>query len=479
MRSVGQSAQPLCEEIDKFPLFRIANVRQLWAALMVAVVLSASSGCAMATSPPSLVVQEQLEQTTVSVDFDDVSLGKIIQQLRTEHNLNIYVNERALAKEGVDLSTPITLRLNQVPLATVLRLLLRDASNGEAMLSYVVEDEVIVISTETDTTARLVLRTYDVSDLLDSGYARRRMMNTPLLRLHLTGSELQGAEIGGTSAQQNPFQGGGGGGEPAGSGIQDGGTFERLQDVIELIMATVDTGSWRVHGGGNGFIDRQGNRLVVTASPVVHRKLQDLLDLLRSEPPATIDLHIALIQVAPSTLDKLREKLAPDWPRMTSAAAAAKIETELAAEGAALLRMTTTGPSGRAQIISSLRQRDYVAQLQPVVDEASETYQPEISQANSGIELIILPVLSPDRTFLSLDVSLALATLEHLADHVFVHGAGGEKLGVQLRSVGMQTLISRVRFDPKHAILLVVPPADVFCGESAEAVFLLIRPSVR
>ncbi|MCP4592593.1 MAG: hypothetical protein GY842_17815 [bacterium] len=90
-------------------------------------------GWAMAAPPADPAVQARLARTVVSVDFEDVSLSKILGQLRAEHGLNIYVNERALESLGVDFSTPITLQLEQVPLETVLDLLLRDASEEYAL----------------------------------------------------------------------------------------------------------------------------------------------------------------------------------------------------------------------------------------------------------------------------------------------------------------------------------------------------------
>ena|GEM_PF-4037302 len=469
MISITQPPTASRDGLCHLPRYVGSKRRPGWKATVVAAMLSGPLGCALAAPPGSPAVQRRLEQTMVSVEFDDVSLGKVIQQLRAEHKLNIYVNERALARQDIDLSTPVTLRLNHVPLATALRLLLRGASQeGAAPLTYVVEDEVVVISTADDTSALPVLRTYDVSDLLQSGFAQRRMMNTPLLRLQLTGAE--GSGTGGGSATQNPFQGGGGGGWDEAST-----TLERLHALIELIREAVAPETWRVAGGSDGSILRQGNKLVVRTSPLVHKELENLLALLRSELPRTIDLHLSLIRLSPNEMKALREQLAQDWPRLPSAEAS-KLEAEFSGDGAVLLRMTTTGFSGQSQFVSSLKQQDYVAWLQPVVDQDAEAYQPQIGQANSGIELIVLPVLSPGGEGIMLDVSMAWAQPGTLDARLFK--AGPEELSVQLRSAGMRTLVSKVHMNVGQAILLTVPPGEVLEEEPAEAMVLLIRPSV-
>lgn len=439
------------------------------------------AACVLAASPPASAevppaggsaVQQRLEQTLVDVDLDDVSFSKALEQLRVKYDLNVYMHERALHAAGIDPSTPVSLNLKQVPLATALRLLLRAASVPDAPLTFFVQDEVIVISTAADTAAEPVVRVYEVSDLIDSGFARRRIMNTPLLGLRLTGEELQGAESpGGGSARQNPFQGGGGGGLD-----QEVATFERLGDLIELIKETVAPESW-IDAGGSGEIKRQGNRLLVRAGPVVHRELDELLALLRSERPRTIDLHVCLLVARKKGAADLRKQFAEDWPGL-SAAEAARLEEEYVAEGLGVLRATTTGPSGTSQMVSSLAQEDYVAGLLPVVDESATTYQPVIGQANSGVELVVLPVLAPDGEAVNLDVSLALVPRGQIGQHTFLKN-GAEELNVQLRSTGMQTLVAKVRLEAGQAILLTVPPAETAGEAAADELLLLLRPNVR
>jgi hypothetical protein len=82
-------------------------------------------------APPDGGIRRRLAETIVNVDLDGVMFSKVIDQLRTEHQLNVYVNERALAAAGVGRDTRITVRLQAVPLAGALELILRDAGGGE------------------------------------------------------------------------------------------------------------------------------------------------------------------------------------------------------------------------------------------------------------------------------------------------------------------------------------------------------------
>jgi hypothetical protein len=86
---------------------------------------------------------ERKLQTPVTVSWSDTPLRQVLQDLRAWEGVNIYVDKPALEDAKIDLDHPIDVKLEQVSLKSVLKLVLK-----QARLTYFVEDEVIQITTE-------------------------------------------------------------------------------------------------------------------------------------------------------------------------------------------------------------------------------------------------------------------------------------------------------------------------------------------
>jgi len=79
----------------------------------------------------------------VSLSIEKVPLGQVIDDLRTNQGFNVVVDSAALEDEGVSLDRPVTLKVEQVTLKSALKLMLHSAH-----LTYVLKDEVLLITTE-------------------------------------------------------------------------------------------------------------------------------------------------------------------------------------------------------------------------------------------------------------------------------------------------------------------------------------------
>ncbi|MCH7663939.1 MAG: hypothetical protein IH859_08750 [Chloroflexi bacterium] len=154
-----------------------------------------------------------LQEKLVDVDYDRIDLDRVIDDWRDRFGLNIHVSWGQLEKVGVRRDHRIEIKLKQVPIETVLDIVLLEADGSNDVVKYIVSSGILMISTEAIVREPRVLRTYDVTDLIESGYALRRFANTPVLGLKLTGREFVGGEV---------KRGGGGGGGGGGFG---GSTF--------------------------------------------------------------------------------------------------------------------------------------------------------------------------------------------------------------------------------------------------------------
>ncbi len=113
-----------------------------------------------ATSPAERKILSELKKPT-ELDFVDTPLSEVINYLRDRHQIEIQLDKKALTNVGVDTNTPVTKSLRGISLRSALRLLLRDLD-----LTYVIKDEVLLITTPEQAQNDLVLKVYPVADLV-------------------------------------------------------------------------------------------------------------------------------------------------------------------------------------------------------------------------------------------------------------------------------------------------------------------------
>ena len=98
-------------------------------------------------------VRALLLRKVEQVSWDETPLGEVLDWLRaqsTQHGkVNVVLRSRALAAEGIDRDSPVTLELEDVTVAEVLREVLSQLS-GSDPLSYVSKGNVLRISTKSD-----------------------------------------------------------------------------------------------------------------------------------------------------------------------------------------------------------------------------------------------------------------------------------------------------------------------------------------
>ena len=90
--------------------------------------------------PHLLAIESKLEER-ISLSVDKKPLEEAVGFLRTYTGLNIVLDPRALSKAGITASWPVSLSAQQVPLKTVIKLLLRPLD-----LTYKIEDEAVLIT---------------------------------------------------------------------------------------------------------------------------------------------------------------------------------------------------------------------------------------------------------------------------------------------------------------------------------------------
>jgi hypothetical protein len=135
---------------------------QVWADLSLRRKKYASVDLARRGGAEEKILNALDDDTTL--DFIEAPLQQVIAYLADLHGINMEANWRLLdTDEGITTETPVTRNLKGISLRSALRLLLRDLSDT---LTYVIRDEVLLITTLDDAESELVTKVYPVGDLV-------------------------------------------------------------------------------------------------------------------------------------------------------------------------------------------------------------------------------------------------------------------------------------------------------------------------
>lgn len=112
-------------------------------------------------------LRQRLQRQIAEVAFVETPLGEVVERLNRQEGLNIDVRWRVLAQVDIDRETPVTAeRLTRVRLSTALRAILASIAGEPGQVGFMVDGELLVLSTMDDLRRSLELRVYDVRDLL-------------------------------------------------------------------------------------------------------------------------------------------------------------------------------------------------------------------------------------------------------------------------------------------------------------------------
>lgn len=104
---------------------------------------------------------ERALDAIASIEVAEQPLSEVVEKLKAEHELPIQIDAKALEDEGVGTETPLTRNIHGIPLRELLHLML-----SELNLTYVIHNEVLIITTKAEAEALLTTRVYPVFDLV-------------------------------------------------------------------------------------------------------------------------------------------------------------------------------------------------------------------------------------------------------------------------------------------------------------------------
>jgi hypothetical protein len=167
------------------------------------------------------------------LEFTDEPLKNIVSFLQGEYDIPVQLDVPALEDAGMTADEPVHVNLQNVSLKSALRLMLKTKT-----LTYVIRDEVLIITTPEEAESELVACVYDVRDLI-------------------------GANTG----------------------------EKELQGLVDVVVSCVASQSWAKNGGGEAQIKPiRSGLLVVAQTQAVHEEIGELLSLIRSTLQETVNV---------------------------------------------------------------------------------------------------------------------------------------------------------------------------------------------
>ena len=208
-----------------------------------------------------------LNERIPEVAFEEAPLDQVMDWMGSLTPMQVVVRWQTLEDAGIERDKPITMNVRGLRLSQVLWMIMKEAGGSDLNLAYRASGRLLTISTEEDLGKEMVVRVYDVSDLL---VRAQRFTSAPQLDLQQAGQQ-SGSGGGG----QNIFGGNSGGSQQDDDNRQGGRNGEDNADInelIDLIVQTVEPDSWTANGGP-GTIQAFRNLLVVRNNILVHQSL--------------------------------------------------------------------------------------------------------------------------------------------------------------------------------------------------------------
>jgi hypothetical protein len=161
--------------------------------------------------------------TADGFEFGETPLQQVVADIQTAYGIPVQLDTPALDEIGLGLDEPVTAKLHNISLQSALRLMLK-----ALQLTYVVQDEVILITTPEEAESALLTCVYDVR------------------------------------------------------GMMRGANSMSMDELIDTIVSCVATNTWAENGGGESEIrPLAGGLLVISQTHGVHEEVRSLLASIR------------------------------------------------------------------------------------------------------------------------------------------------------------------------------------------------------
>jgi len=205
-----------------------------------------------------------LRKQVDSVDFQDATFEEVLDWVRDQGALNVVVQWRALAAEGISPDIMVTLKLENATVSDVLNEAM-DQLSEVGSLRYRGVGNTLKISTKSDFERKLEVRVYDVTDIL---VLIPNFYGSPEMDI-----QQQSSGSGQQSGSQQLFTGGRSSrdeSEQRRTGLDE--SVPGLGTIRNLIEDTIEPDTWDTYGG-KSHISPFNRSLVIRAPIEIHEMI--------------------------------------------------------------------------------------------------------------------------------------------------------------------------------------------------------------
>lgn len=282
-------------------------------------------------SEVELEIQRALK-TQVNVEFEDQQLSVVLEKLGRVAGVNVFLDPEGLSAEGVTSDTLVSIHLRKaISLKSALNLILQPLH-----LSYVIQDEVLRVTSEQARDGDVYPEVYEVADLvipipdflpgnniglpgaireahnvLGQGYLGGAVHQRPLT----LAADNPGLGTGATSASvlaqmgaanMLPHGAGNSFGFGPPTGAAGGASLADFDTLIELITTTIEPDTWEEVGGQGSISGFPTNlSLIVGQTQDVHEQIADLLAQLRRFQDLQVTIEVRFITLNDNFFERI------------------------------------------------------------------------------------------------------------------------------------------------------------------------------
>lgn len=244
-----------------------------------------------------------MQDKRIPVNFSSHAFGDVLQFYEQVSGLNMDIDWESLEMIGVDRESPVTLKLTNVTLETVLDRVLAKVSDPDIPAGWAVNDGILTIASDEVLRRNTLLEIYDIRDLLIDipDYT-----NAPQFDLNSAFQNSGGGRGGGGGGGggRSPFTQTGGQG-PGGQQGERRTRDEMIDEIVDIITSNVDYDGWQENGGETGSIREFNGNLIITNTPRNHRAIIGLLRKLREVRALQISVEARFLLVSQDYFEQI------------------------------------------------------------------------------------------------------------------------------------------------------------------------------
>lgn len=373
--------------------------------------------------------EKRLQATIPELVLQNVSFKDALEKLATIGGLSIVPNWMALEAQAIEKDTVVNLRLMNVQLGKAILLLLEEVGGGEVELMYMVEGELVRISTKEDLSRKRTIVVYSVGDILS-------VVDRDVWPLPKKDDKL--------AKLQSP-----------------------IDALSALIRETVDPESWRENGGNVGTIQPMKDSLIVSQTKWGHDQISSILSDLRDAYHSSITIDAQVIRIEAGAEVAFRQSTA-NFPFFDPPAFA---QLEGVNKGRARLCRCngTVSVYGTLALESHWQRAPTNSAFAGTLFAIHTKFSPYVAAKNNAIRLAVnLELIGP------VDLPVGSSAVTGPRD---VSPANWKAAGVKTWQVRRVSTVVTVKAG--EAIALMIPPENPGQVDGSSSDWILIRPHLQ